>query len=94
MYQPKHVSIEFKLFALLVNYFHNHQDQNDETYVEIEDLINDKLNALYRHDVYTTYKSDKSPYIKSLARNEYLRLIGLKNDFKWDDTDDLNINSH
>lgn len=92
MYQPKNVSIDFDFFTLLTNYFFDHPDTNDPNYDDILNFIHAKLNALYRHQVYSTYKSDPSSHERSLARKEYLRLIGISDSFKWNDADDVNVN--
>lgn len=92
MIKQKYISIDFVLFSLLVNYFDEHSDYTDPNYSIIHSLISKKIEALYRHEVYTTYKTDISSTVRSLARQEYLRLVGINESFMWTDDLDLNVN--
>ena len=94
MATQKNISINLELFTLLVNYFYEHPHLDDLNFDTISDAINQKIDALYKHNIYSIYKSDPSQTNRALARKEYLQLIGLKDSFLWNDSDDFNLSHH
>lgn len=79
----KNVQISMDLFLLLVKY-HCLQDDSPELPDVIEKAIESKLEAMIRHDLYSTYKNQQiSPEEREKARMQYLDNIGLRDSFRW-----------
>lgn len=91
MHKLKTIQIDFDLFQDLVVYAIRHGDADDEQFTRIEYGVRKKLDAVLRHDLYSMYKSGASESERSSAREKYLDLIGLFDDFKWPDSQDANI---
>lgn len=59
-------------------------DETDE-YTEnaIIDALNAKLDALLKHELYTTYKTAETPDERERARQAYLDKVGMRESFRW-----------
>lgn len=79
---PKHVKIEFKAFIALVRYFCLN-DHSEALYEQIRKDLEDKLDSLSKHELYTQSKTAESKQEREKARQEYLDRIGMKNSFRW-----------
>lgn len=78
----KHVKIEFKTFIALVRYFCL-DDHSEALYGEIKGLLEDKIDNLTKHQLYTQSKTAETEQEREKARQEYLNIIGMKDSFRW-----------
>lgn len=92
MNRPKSVQLELSLFIDLYVYAVRHAEVDDLQYERIRTGVRQKINAMMRHDLYSLYKVGASPEVRKKARKEYLDAIGLFDEFRWDDDQDMNIN--
>ncbi len=76
----KKVQISWDLFMLLIRYF---LFESYDTYDEIKLLVEQKLDAMERRELYTKYKTSDSQEEKETARNKYLDKKGYHKDFRW-----------
>lgn len=81
---PKNVQISFDLFLQLVRYHYFHSE-DEQLQGSIEKGIQDKLEAMIKHDLYSVYSNKQlSDAERDAARREYLDRIGLRDSFRWD----------
>lgn len=79
----KNVQIPIDLFLALVRY-HYLQDPAPELPGVILKGLEDKLEAVIKHDLYSTYSNKQlSPQEREQARKQYLDRIGLRESFRW-----------
>ena len=89
---PKSVQLELSLFIDLYVYAVRHAEPADLQYERISAGVRQKLNAMMRHELYSLYKVGASPEVKKKARAQYLDAIGLFEEYRWDEDQDVNIN--
>lgn len=76
------VQIPQELFLDLVRYFL--LDDTSETRLNaIEKGLMDKLDKLARHQTYTASKVAETPEEREKARKQYLDMVGIHQDFRW-----------
>ena len=76
----KSVQIPYKLFVALVEY---HLAYDDDCAEEIRQGLEQKLDALVRHELYAKYKTAPTAKEREQARQEYLDKRGVFPDFRW-----------
>ena len=76
----KNVQIPYDLFVALVEY---HLGYDDEYEDEIRQGLEQKLDALVRHELYAKYKTAPSAEEREQARQAYLDRRGVFPDFRW-----------
>ena len=76
----KNVQISEKLFIQLVKYHLLDVEVEEE---QIAKGLEDKLDAMVKRELYTTYKTAISPVEKEKARQEYLNKRGVLDSFRW-----------
>jgi len=76
----KQVQISKELFYSLLKY---HLMDMEEYLPEIEKGLEEKLDSLVKHQLYTTYKTAPTEGEREKARKEYLDKIGMHKDFRW-----------
>ena len=91
MQKPKTIQIVFDLFQDLVVYAIRHCDTDDTQFARIEHGVRKKIDSMLRHDLYSMYKAGASESERSVARKQYLDAIGLFDDFRWSDSQDVNV---
>lgn len=80
MKEQKHVQISAELFGLMVKYFL----LDDQTCAErIRTLLEEKMDRLHQHQLYTEYRTSDSSDKKEEARQEYLDRKGVPATFRW-----------
>lgn len=90
--QPrKNIQIEQTLFIDLVVYALERADSYDERYRRIENGVKKKLNADFRRDLYTKYKTGESKEAREQARQKYLEEKGIPLSFQWEAEQDINV---
>ena len=78
----KHVKIDFKTFLALVRYFVL-DEQTEELYGEIKQVLEDKVDSLARHELYTQSKTAETEQEREQARQKYLDAAGIHRDFRY-----------
>ena len=78
----KTVKIDFKTFIALVRYFYL-QEHTEALYGQITKDLEDKIDSLSKHELYTQSKTAESEQDREKARQAYLDKIGMKNSFRW-----------
>lgn len=78
----KNVQITEELFCNLLNYFLLENETN-ENYEIIKKQLNEKLDKIIKHDLYTKYKTSETEEEREKARQEYLERVGIHKDFRW-----------
>lgn len=78
----KHVKMDFKTFTALIRYFCLN-DHSEALYGEIKGLLEDKLDNLVKHELYTCSKTAETEQEREKARQEYLDKIGMRDSFRW-----------
>lgn len=76
----ENVQIPYALFVALVEY---HLGYDDEYEDEIRQGLEQKLDALVRHELYAKYKTAPSAEEREQARQAYLDRRGVFPDFRW-----------
>ena len=76
----KSVQIPYELFVALVEY---HLAYDDDCAEEIRQGLEQKLDALVRHELYAKYKTAPTAEEREQARKEYLDKRGVFPDFRW-----------
>ena len=76
----KSVQIPYDLFVALVEY---HLAYGDDYAGEIRQGLEQKLDALVRHELYAKYKPGPTEGKREQARQEYLDKRGVFPDFRW-----------
>lgn len=79
--KQKQVQIPLKTLFSLLNYFL--VEPREEDRIAIEKALNEKLEALIRHDLYTKSKTLPTEEEREKARQEYLDRINMHQDFRW-----------
>lgn len=76
----KQVQIKEQLFWELLKY---HLLGNEELQPQIEKGLEDKVDSLVKHQLYTTYKTAPTEEEREKARQEYLDRQGITGGFRW-----------
>ncbi len=77
----KNIQISYDLFCKLLQY---HLMDMDEFGEEIRKELDEKLNAMVMHDLYTKSKTAPTDSEREEARQKYLDRRGVQEDFRWD----------
>ena len=78
------IQIQKELFELMTGYIFDHYDPEDQKrYQDIVAGIQQKKEAALRRKVYSIYKTSDSDEEKELARQIYLDMAGVQEDFRW-----------
>lgn len=76
----KNIQISEGLFLALVKY---HLLDMDECQNEIQKGLEQKIDAMVRHQLYTAYKTAPTEGEREKARQDYLDKVGMHRDFRW-----------
>jgi hypothetical protein len=76
----KNVQLPYDLFSALIRY---HLMMDDDYEEEIRRGLEQKLDALMRHELYATYKTAPTEEEREKARQEYLDRQGVPDSFRW-----------
>lgn len=76
----KNVQIPEELFMALVKY---HLLDRYEYQPEIQKGLEQKIDAMVKHQLYTNYKIAATEEERKKARQEYLDKVGMHRDFRW-----------
>ena len=90
--KPRTVKLDFDLFKDLYVYAYRHSDADDLQYRRLAAGVQKKLRAMLHHDLYSIYITGASEEERKRARDLYLGSIGLSDDFRWPDADDVHLN--
>lgn len=82
----KSVQIPEETFVELVKYFCL-EDHAADRYHELQRVIQEKFDKLVNHMVYTQYKTAATEQEREKARQEYLDRVGMRESFRWQNTD-------
>lgn len=80
--KEKTIQISEKLFLDLIAYFLS-GDESPERKTRIKEQIDEKMDKLINHMIYTQYKTDPNPAEREKARLEYLDRVGISSSFRW-----------
>ena len=79
----KNVQISYDLFVLLLRY-HLLELTDDKLQHEIKTALENKLDALVKHDLYSKSKDHTlTPAEREEARKAYLDRVGIRDSFRW-----------
>ena len=76
----KNVQIPYDLFIELLHY---HLVQEDDYAEDIRRSLEEKLDAMVRHELYVKYKTAATEEEREQARLEYLDRRGVPESFRW-----------
>ena len=76
----KNIQMPYNLFVELVRY---HLAGDDECIDTIREGLEQKLDSLVRHELYTKYKTAPTQEEQEKARREYLEKRGVPDSFRW-----------
>lgn len=76
----KNIQIPQELFIRLIRF---HLFDMDEDADLIKKGLEDKMVRLARHEIYSKSKTASSEEEKEKARQEYLDMVGMHQDFRW-----------
>ena len=76
----KNVQISQKLFVALLHYHLSGENEYEEV---IEQGLEQKLDAMLRHELYAQYKTAPTEEQREQARQEYLDRRGVPESFRW-----------
>lgn len=80
--KSRNVQIPEELFVEMVRYFLLEQ-QDEATAKRITALIEGKVEAMNRHELYTKYKTSPTAAEQEKARRDYLDSVGMRDGFRW-----------
>ena len=80
MEKKKNVTIPEELFIDLVKYFLADIRWDEE---RIRSGLQEKLEAMVKRELYTRYKTARTPEEREKARREYLEKVGIPENFRW-----------
>lgn len=82
---PKNVQIPQELLYDLFRFFLMDEDEDEQEYTQraIITALEAKLDAMVKHELYTTYKTADSPQERERARQAYLDRVGMRQSFRW-----------
>lgn len=76
----KNIQISYDLFHDLLLYFgFDKEELGDKIY----DQLRHKLDAMIRHDLYSKSKTAPTKEEQEEARQKYLDMVGIPQDFRW-----------
>lgn len=78
----KNIQISTKLFLEIVRYFYL-DEHEEELYKSISKSIENKLDCMVKHELYTQYKTAISEEERDRARKKYLESVGMRESFRW-----------
>lgn len=84
--KEKKVQIPFKTFIgllTLTDDLINGYDIELDKVQELHQVLNNKLDAMEKRELYTKYKTAKNEEEQKKARLEYLEKIGMPKNFRW-----------
>ena len=76
----KNVQISQELFVALLHYHLSGENEYEEI---IEQGLEQKLDAMLRHELYAQYKTAPTEEQREQARQEYLDRRGVPESFRW-----------
>jgi adenosine deaminase len=76
----KNVQISQELFVALLHYHLSGKNEYEEV---IEQSLEQKLDAMLRHELYAQYKTAPTEEQREQARQEYLDRRGVPESFRW-----------
>ena len=76
----RNVQLPYELFVALIKF---HLFQDDDYSDEIATGLEQKLDALVRHELYAKYKTAPTEEEREKARQEYLDERGVRESFRW-----------
>lgn len=76
----KNVQISRELFVALLHYLLSGENEYEEV---IEQGLEQKLDAMLRHELYAQYKTAPTEEQREQARQEYLDRRGVPESFRW-----------
>lgn len=76
----KNVQISQELFVALLHYHLSGENEYEEI---IEQGLEQKLDAMLRHELYAKYKTAPTEEQREQARQEYLDRRGVPESFRW-----------
>ncbi len=76
----KNVQIPYELFVALLQY---HLGMDDDYAEDIQRGLEEKLDAMVRHELYAKYKTAPTEEEREQARQEYLDRRGVPESFRW-----------
>ena len=80
MEKKKNVTIPEELFIDLVKYFLADIRWDED---RIRSGLQEKLEAMVKRELYTRYKTARTPEESEKARREYLEKVGIPENFRW-----------
>lgn len=79
----KNVQIPQELLFDLFRFFLTDEADREYTQEAIIKALEDKLEALVRHELYTQSKTADTPQEREKARQAYLDRVGMRQSFRW-----------
>lgn len=79
--KEKTVQISERLFLDLIAFFLS-GDESPERKKRIKIQIDEKMDKMINHQIYTQYKTDPNPEEREKARREYLDRVGISTSFR------------
>lgn len=76
------IKITKELFFRIVKYFIL-DDCSEENKNAIIKELNNKIDSLIKHELYTEYKMSDTEEKREIARQKYLDSVGIHKDFRW-----------
>lgn len=86
MKKAKMMQIPQKLFVevyTLVTQIRNQEKIDPDLLRAIERGLDNKLDAMRRHQMYTVSKMADDEYVREAARQDYLEEVGMHEDWRW-----------
>lgn len=76
------IKITKELFFRIVKYFILDDCSEENTNAIIKEL-NNKIDSLIKHELYTEYKTSDTEEKREIARQKYLDSVGMHKNFRW-----------
>jgi len=83
MEKEKQIQIPQELFDLMVTYILSEESRTEDNLKEIKRGIQDKLDRIIDHQLYTKYKKAPTEEQREKARQEYLERRCISAKFRW-----------
>mgnify|MGYP007069900790 CR=1 FL=1 len=91
MCAQRSVQIPTDLFVDLCIYAYRHAEPDDLQYKRLRSGVNKKLEAIRKHQIYSQYKCGDTDEAREQARQDYIDLVGILVDYRWNMISDINV---
>lgn len=91
MNAERSIQIPVGLFVDLCIYAYRHAEPEDLQYRRLRSGVSKKLEAIRKRQIYSQYKCGATSDARERARQEYIDLVDIFDDYRWSRNSDVNV---